>query len=79
MGKAVEVYQYLEPLYNDYRKVRKQLADGNYALGHVDDVIDEMLQSDYMFDIALPRLQSRFVVISRMFPRTCLVESSGIA
>lgn len=28
-GLDTDVYQYLEPLYNDYRKIRQKLADGS--------------------------------------------------
>lgn len=31
VGKPMEVYQYLEPLYNDYRKVRRALPRGSAA------------------------------------------------
>lgn len=27
-GSDTDVYHYLEPLYNDYRKLRRKLADG---------------------------------------------------
>lgn len=27
-GTIADVYQYLEPLYNDYRKIRHKLSDG---------------------------------------------------
>lgn len=27
-GTVADVYQYLEPLYNDYRKIRHKLSDG---------------------------------------------------
>lgn len=27
-GTDIDVYRYLEPLYNDYRKLRLKLADG---------------------------------------------------
>lgn len=27
-GTDVDIYRYLEPLYNDYRKLRRKLADG---------------------------------------------------
>lgn len=30
VGRPLEVYQYLEPLYNDYRKVRALI----FAMGH---------------------------------------------
>jgi len=59
VGRPVEVYNYLEPLYNDPRKVRMQNQDGSYSLSHVDEVIDQMLHQDYLFDIALPRLPHR--------------------
>ena len=59
VGRAVEIYQYLEPLYNDYRKIRERLADGNFALSHVDEVVDRMLRTDHLFDISLPRILLR--------------------
>lgn len=62
VGKAIEVYQYLEPLYNDYRKIRVRLSDGSFALTHVDEVIDDMLRKDYLFDIALPHLPLRLIL-----------------
>ncbi|DBA75161.1 TPA: hypothetical protein ACH3X1_010475 [Trebouxia sp. C0004] len=65
VGRPVEVYNYLEPLYNDPRKVRMQNQDGSYSLSHVDEVIDQMLHQDYLFDIALPRLPHR-VTLERL-------------
>ncbi|KAL6294345.1 hypothetical protein ACE6H2_002487 [Prunus campanulata] len=61
-GTDTDVYQYLEPLYNDYRKLRRKLADGNYALTHVDEVIDELLTKDYSCDIAMPRIKKRWTL-----------------
>lgn len=29
-GSDIDVYRYLEPLYNDYRKLRRKLADGRW-------------------------------------------------
>ena len=62
VGRPIEVYNYLEPLYNDYRKLRMQHQDGAFALSHVDEVIDQMLTQDYLFDIALPRLPHRYLL-----------------
>ena len=53
------MYQYLEPLYNDYRKVRLREADGSFALTHMDEVVDQLLNNEYLFDIALPRIPNR--------------------
>jgi len=53
------VYQYLEPLYNDYRKVRLRHDDGSFGLTHMDEVVDQLINNEYMFDIALPRIPNR--------------------
>ncbi|TWW58404.1 Pre-mRNA-splicing factor 38A [Takifugu flavidus] len=61
-GTAVDCYKYLEPLYNDYRKVKTQNRNGEFELMHVDEFIDELLHSERMCDIILPRLQKRHVL-----------------
>ncbi|CAN6166160.1 unnamed protein product [Urochloa humidicola] len=61
-GTVTDVYQYLEPLYNDYRKIRHKLSDGQFTLTHVDEFIDELLTKDYSCDTALPRIQKRWVL-----------------
>ena len=35
-GKPLEVYEYLEPLLNDYRKIRYATPQGKFQLRHVD-------------------------------------------
>ncbi|MGH0134130.1 UNVERIFIED_CONTAM: hypothetical protein FKN15_016639 [Acipenser sinensis] len=56
-GSSVDCYKYLEPLYNDYRKIKSQNRNGEFELMHVDEFIDELLHSERMCDIILPRLQ----------------------
>ncbi|KAI4301737.1 hypothetical protein L6164_034984 [Bauhinia variegata] len=63
-GSDIDVYRYLEPLYNDYMKLRRKLADGAFTLTHVDEVIDELLTRDYSCDIALPRIKKRWTLES---------------
>lgn len=58
-GHVVQVYRYLEPLYNDFRKVRQLSPDGSYALAHVDELVEAMIFTDHIFDTALPRLPRR--------------------
>eukprot|EP00965_Chrysotila_dentata_P216886 6189634-Pleurochrysis_carterae.AAC.1 len=58
-GRPAEVYQYLEPLYNDYRKLRRRLTSGEYGITHMDELVEELLHEDYAFDIALPHLPKR--------------------
>lgn len=33
-GTDIDVYRYLEPLYNDYRKLRQKLSDGRKYFDH---------------------------------------------
>jgi pre-mRNA-splicing factor 38A len=61
VGKAYDVYTYLEPLYNDFRRVRVALPDGRFALSHVDEVVDDMLRKDYLFDVAMPHIPYRYL------------------
>jgi len=58
-GKPVDVYTYLELLYSDYRKIVKQRVNGKYELVHMDEIADELLTSNYMFDMNLPYLPKR--------------------
>ncbi|KAL8107105.1 hypothetical protein AgCh_023773 [Apium graveolens] len=75
-GTDIDVYRYLEPLYNDYRKLKRQLADGSFALTHMDEVIDELLTKDYSCDIALPRMKKRWTIetIGALEPRKSALE-----
>ncbi|KAM7012244.1 pre-mRNA-splicing factor 38A [Labrus bergylta] len=61
-GTAVDCYKYLEPLYNDYRKIKTQNRNGEFELMHVDEFVDELLHAERMCDIILPRLQKRHVL-----------------
>jgi len=60
IGKPMEVYQYLEPLYNDYRKIRVMTTDGRFVLSHVDEFVDGLLSSDVVYAVTLPRLPKRW-------------------
>jgi len=62
VARPVDVYQYLEPLYNDYRKVRFKSVDGGFKVTHVDEVIEELLAKDYSCDIVLHRLPKRYTL-----------------
>lgn len=61
-GNSVDVHKYLEPLYVDYRKMKRLNKAGKYELIHMDELIDELLHSERVCDIALPRLQKRQVL-----------------
>uniref|UniRef100_A0A182JRG1 Pre-mRNA-splicing factor 38 n=1 Tax=Anopheles christyi TaxID=43041 RepID=A0A182JRG1_9DIPT len=61
-GSSLDCYKYLEPLYNDNRKLRKQNRMGAYELMHMDEFIDELLREERVCDIILPRIQKRHVL-----------------
>ncbi|KAL7205331.1 hypothetical protein ACSBR2_018308 [Camellia fascicularis] len=75
-GTDIDVYRYLEPLYNDYRKLRQKLPDGNFTLTHMDEVIDELLTKDYSCDIAMPRIKKRWTLesLGSLDPRISALE-----
>jgi len=61
VGRPKEIYQYLEPLYGDYRKIRERVEIG-YRVTHVDEYVQELLHGDYVCDIALPYLPKRSIL-----------------
>lgn len=61
-ASAVDCYKYLEPLYNDYRKLRRQNRMGHYEIVHMDEFIDELLREERVCDVILPRIQKRGVL-----------------
>ncbi|VDO95880.1 unnamed protein product [Soboliphyme baturini] len=69
----VEVYKYLEPLFNDYRKLRWMNKNGTFEIVHMDELIDKLLRDESICDIQLPRLQVRpyflFFVVYRFLKR----------
>ncbi|KAA6372738.1 MAG: putative Pre-mRNA-splicing factor 38A [Streblomastix strix] len=71
-----DVYKNLEPLYNDYRKIRFRNVDGNATIIHVDEFIDELLTKKNVCDIALPRIQKRQELekIGKLGPRVSLLD-----
>ena len=74
IGNAKEIYTYLEPLYNDFRRVRKRTTFG-FEVVHVDEVIEELLTSEFFCDIKLPHLQKRIVLETNasLLPRESLL------
>lgn len=61
-GSSLDCYKYLEPLYIDNRKLRRQNRSGHFEIVYMDEFIDELLRSDRVCDIILPRLQKRAVL-----------------
>jgi len=61
-GTSLDCYKYLEPLLNDYRKIKFQNRDGGFVLTHVDEFVDELLREERSCDVILPRVQKRQVL-----------------
>lgn len=60
-GTPKLVYEILEPLYNDYRKVRK-LSKIGWEITTVDRFIESLLYDEAVIGIALPNLPKRKVL-----------------
>uniref|UniRef100_A0A915L7D2 Pre-mRNA-splicing factor 38 n=1 Tax=Romanomermis culicivorax TaxID=13658 RepID=A0A915L7D2_ROMCU len=75
-GTSIEIYKYLEPLYNDYRKLRFMNREGKFELLHMDEFIDQLLREDRVCDIQLPRLQKREILeeAQQLEPRVSILE-----
>ena len=75
-GTSIDCYKYLEPLLNDYRKIRRQKRDGNFELSHMDELIDQLLHDERVCDVQLPRIQKRGVLEenNELEPRTSVLE-----
>lgn len=58
---SVQVYRRLEPYLADRRRLRLRLPSGVYSLTYMDEIVDELLTKDRVFDIILPRLTKRAV------------------
>nr|GAT57575.1 predicted protein [Mycena chlorophos] len=56
--RAVDVYELLEPLLKDYRKLRYRNMMG-YTLTYIDEFVDQLLTEERVCDIILPRITKR--------------------
>lgn len=61
-GNSLEVYEYLEPLLSDFRRIKKMTKMGAFEISHIDEFIDLLLNEDRVCEIILPRLQKRSVL-----------------
>ena len=76
--RAVDVYEILEPLLKDYRKLRYrlqskhtepmpvqliiQIHSAGYDLTYIDEFVDQLLNEERVCDIILPRIPKRGVL-----------------
>jgi pre-mRNA-splicing factor 38A len=55
-----DVYEYLEPLYLDYRKVAYKRADSSFVVMHVDECIEQLINDKQFCSIGLPPIVRRY-------------------
>lgn len=63
VGSPVEIYTALDPLLQDYSKVRVRVSDSTFIVRHMDEIIDDLLTQESYLGIALPRLPERHVLV----------------
>ncbi|GFQ69343.1 pre-mRNA-splicing factor 38A [Trichonephila clavata] len=76
VGTSLDCFKYLEPLYNDYRKLRMQNRQGEFKVTFMDEFIDELLHEERLCDVILPRIQKRHIleVNNELEPRVSALE-----
>jgi len=77
-GRPAEIYEKLEPLYNDYRKIRYR-NPSDWSLIHVDEFIHDLFKEERVCGIALPRLPKRDMLVEAGYldgPRVSALYSS---
>jgi pre-mRNA-splicing factor 38A len=75
VGKAEEIYNNLEPIYNDYRKLAYRGMDG-WRLVYMDEFVDSLLREELVCDIAMPHMAKRekLEALGSLQPRESLLE-----
>jgi pre-mRNA-splicing factor 38A len=66
-----EVYELLEPLLSDYRKLRRKTRFGGTTLTYVDEFVDGLLTKDRMCSTTLYKMQTRTMLedLDQLEPR----------
>uniref|UniRef100_A0A7S2TQ56 Pre-mRNA-splicing factor 38 n=1 Tax=Lotharella oceanica TaxID=641309 RepID=A0A7S2TQ56_9EUKA len=79
-GQAIEIYQYLEPLLNDLRKIRYKNVEAKFEIKHVDEIVDNLLVGQSAFDIMLPRIPLRWhlELAGKLQPRKSALEEMDL-
>ncbi|CAK8689643.1 pre-mRNA-splicing factor 38A-like [Clavelina lepadiformis] len=75
-GTSLDSYKYLEPLLNDFRKIKLQNRDGSFFIKHMDEYVDDLLREERYCDVILPRIQKRQVLeeIEQLEPRISALD-----
>merc|ERR1712129_161672 len=78
MGSArpQTVYQTLEPLLADYRKLRYRDMQGKLSIIHMDEFVDWLLREETVCDVTMPNLPRREILEEtiQLEPRVSVLE-----
>jgi len=75
-ARPMKVYQTLEPLFADYRKLRFRNIQGKLSLIHMDEFIDWLLREETVCDVTMPRIPKREILEETLSlpPRQSILE-----
>jgi pre-mRNA-splicing factor 38A len=75
---ALDVFETLEPLLNDYSKLRFRQMNGQFTLTYMDEFIDQLLTEERVCELILPRLTRRDVLeeVEGLVPRISKLEDA---
>jgi pre-mRNA-splicing factor 38A len=75
-----QVFEYLEPLYVDFRKIRYRQQDGKYIITFIDKFIEDLLNDESACDIKLPFLPKRWILENSNLiePRVSLLDEKDL-
>lgn len=76
-ASSLEVWKKLEPLYNDYRKLRMIDRAGKFFVITMDEYIDNLLREDRYLDVILPRISKRALheELNELEPRIYMIDT----
>ncbi|CAD8047108.1 unnamed protein product [Paramecium primaurelia] len=75
-SKPKEAYPAIEQFYADFRKIRIRNLDGTFAIWHMDELAEKLLNEENIFGISLPRYQKRWILEEQgqLEPRKSVLE-----
>ena len=76
-ASSLEIWKKLEPLYNDYRKLRMIDRMGKFFVITMDEFVDNLLREDRYLDVILPRISKRALheELNELEPRIYLIDT----
>ena len=57
-----QIYEVLEPIYADFRRIKFRETSGQFTTVHIDEVVDKLLRDEHFCEVMLPRIPKRWVL-----------------